>query len=87
MVCGSASSSTTKEWMTASSSPKKGSFVFGVWPLTMGRKIAEKPTHVEQKVALEIITAFSMDLKTCLKPLPVLTKKDAQSFHGRGCLL
>ena len=28
-VCGSASRSTTKEWTTAISSPKKGSFVFG----------------------------------------------------------
>ena len=35
MVCGSARSSTTKEWMTAGSSPKKGSFVFGAWQLTI----------------------------------------------------
>ena len=42
MMCGSAGSSTTKEWMTAGSSPKKGSFVFGASPLTIGGKTAEK---------------------------------------------
>jgi len=47
MVCGSASSSTTKEWMTVGSSPKKGSSVFRAWPLTIGGKIAEKPADVE----------------------------------------
>ena len=47
MACGSVSSSMTKEWMTAGSSPKKGSSVFGAWPLTTGKKIAEKPEDVE----------------------------------------
>jgi len=78
MVCGSASSSTTKEWMTTSSSPKKGSSVFDVWPLTIGGKIAEKSAHVEQKVALEIITAFSMDWKTCLKPDDYVARVDEE---------
>jgi len=82
----------TKEWMTAGSSPKKRRSVFGAWALTIGRKTVEKPAFLEKKVALEIITAFSVDVKTCLKPdrwlrCPVLKKKDAQSFHGRGHLL
>ena len=47
MVCGSASSSSTKEWMIASSSTKKGRFVFGAWPLTIGGKIVEKLAYVE----------------------------------------
>jgi len=57
-----------RNFHTAASSPKKGSSVFGAWPLTIGGKIAEKPAYVEYRVALEIITALSVDLKTCLKP-------------------
>jgi len=47
MVCGSASSSMIKEWMTAGSSPKKRSSVFGARPLTIGGKIAENTAYVE----------------------------------------